>query len=173
MRGGGGTWKCATILCRTLMRSNCARQAHYEPSLTSEQWGHSASSSPARKGQNKSRRLKAVSDFELERFNHPRTGLLSRDLLFGKSKLKLVGKGSLLQPCTALPDLAIRLHTVHLQLFFRNGAHRTFQYVCVFPTNHPGGTQYLTIVFLSFPKHLSYHPYNTLSNAVQSPSAQH
>ena len=77
---GAETGKCATILCRTLMCSNCARQAHYEPSLTSEQWGHSASSSPARKGQNKSRRLKAVSDFELERSNHPRTGLLSRDL---------------------------------------------------------------------------------------------
>ena len=41
---GAETGKCATILCRTLMCSNCARQAHYEPSLTSEQWGHSASS---------------------------------------------------------------------------------------------------------------------------------
>ena len=91
-----------------------------------------------------------------------RLGVFSKICLFGKSKLKLVGKGSLLQPCTALPDLAIRLHTVHLQLFFRNGAHRTVQYVCVFPTNHPGGTQYLTIVFLSFPEHLSYQPYNTL-----------
>ena len=57
---GAESGKCATILCAHInaVRGNCAR-SHYEPSLTCEQWDHSASFAStwclARKGQNKSR----------------------------------------------------------------------------------------------------------------------
>ena len=59
---GAESGKCATILCAHInaVRGNCAR-SHYEPSLTCEQWDHSASFAStwclARKGQNKSRSL--------------------------------------------------------------------------------------------------------------------
>ena len=59
---GAESGKCATILCAHInaVRGNCAR-SHYEPSLTCEQWDHSASFAStrclARKGQNKSRHV--------------------------------------------------------------------------------------------------------------------
>ena len=87
---GAESGKCATILCAHInaVRGNCAR-SHYEPSLTCEQWDHSASFAStwclARKGQNKSRSLFPTSNIQRTKqcktFINPEKDFLSREQL--------------------------------------------------------------------------------------------